>query len=214
MFYAGSYPLTDPANIAPCNVTVTAATAATLNTPAARFVDDGGNNVVCLASCTVSGNVRFRLFQSTDGGLHWTLDLPLGAGITSADVCWNADAGCFVCLDSAGNIYTSATGSGFGLLRTTPITQAFGAETRYNTLASVGSCLAKAFQVNYYGDNIAGVAYSFDMGVTWRLKNVVPTNSVVASRLLSLVAANGRLYGTDGLSVYRSGVVTYRGNDL
>lgn len=213
-FYCGAYPLVAPTNVAPCNVTLTAAVAATQDTTAARFAEDGTGNVVCLVSCTVGGVSRFRIFSSTDGGASWTLDLAVGAGITSGDCAWNADAGVFMVLDSSGKLYTSATGSGFTLLRTTAVTEAIGASTRYNTLACVAGCIAKVVNLPYYSDTFGAVAYSFDMGATWRITHLATKSFIVGAGLSSLIAANNRLYATDKINVYRSGPLSVAPTDL
>jgi len=192
----------------------------TLGLPGGAFVDDGGDNVLYYGSCTVGGVVRFRAFHSADGGQTWSAPtLTCAATATGLSIIWCAEAGTFWALDSDGERYASATGSAFASAgAVTGITAAAGAATRHGTMACVGRCIAKAFAPDYYaGVKGSGIAYTFDLGDTWR---VVPIADVDAYNfqegLASLIAANGRFYAItrEGGHVFKSGVIAFEAADL
>ncbi len=220
-FYAGtslallaSNPFYAPAGFASAYVP-------TLGASTAEFADDGSANIVCASRVTISAVERLYIFHSADNGATWSVALTSGAGITGLNVAWNASVGKFVALDSDGNLYTSATGAAWALVAAaTPITAAgdAGASTRYGTLAVAGRCIAKLINpVLYTTYKAPGVAYTFDLGASWRYQffgygfDWTTEYDVTEDPepLLTLIAANDRFFATDGYRVYRSGLLSF-----
>jgi len=198
--------------------TISARVANVLGTPGAMFADDGAAHVILLAQCTIGGVNRFRVIHSGDGGSNWAVTLTLGAGVTSADVCWSPFWNLFFLMASNGEQWTSPDGVTWTLARTSAtVTAAAGCSFRYNTLASCGLAIVKAFQPTYYGSSIfgTGVIYSFDLGATWRVQHLADSDGIggFGFGIQTLISANGRLYATDRSRVFRSGLLSFEGTD-
>jgi hypothetical protein len=185
----------------------TSITAGAAQNAGGEFADDGTANIVLACKCVIGGVDRFRIFRSGDAGTSWTVAHAAGAGVTALNVVWSTAHNCFVALDSAGEIFTSADGSGFASVRVTAITAAAGAGIKHGTLASQGTCLVKAFAPALYGSNHAGVAYSFDLGATWRVWALSETFTASSIVPLSVLGTNGRFYVAMGNKIYTSGCV-------
>jgi hypothetical protein len=195
---------------------------ATAGVAGGEFADDNSANIVFAAECTVSAVTRFRIFHSADDGATWTTALTCGAGITMINVAWHAAEEVFVALDSDGNFYTSPTGLVWTLVNaSTGITAAAGASERHGTLAVAGDCVAKAYNPTLYTTYAApGVAYSFDLGDSWRTQafgygfDFTTEYDVTEDPepILSLTSANNRFFASDNFRVYRSGVLEFEAN--
>lgn len=189
---------------------ITAFTASTLGFPNGEFADDASANIVCVIRCTIGGVDVRRILHSADNGATWTVAFTFGAGI-SCNVVWSAKAQKFWALDSAGNILTSTTGLTWVSGGTTTITASNGAVARPNSLACVGRCIAKLYTPTFYSFySAAGIAYSFDLGATWRFHTI---GDVTSFNLQTLIAANNRFYATDSRRVYRSGLLDFSAAD-
>jgi hypothetical protein len=208
---------------APFEVADGGLTIATAGVPGGEFADDGTANIVYAGSGTAGGVTRFRIYHSADDGATWTTALTCGAGITMINVAWHAAEEVFVALDSGGAFYTSPTGLVWTLVNaSTGITAAAGASERHGTLAVAGDCVAKAYNPTLYTTYSApGVAYSFDLGDSWRTQAFgygfdFTTEYDVTENpepILSLTSANNRFFASDNFRVYRSGVLEFESND-
>jgi hypothetical protein len=191
---------------------LTAIPAPSLGAPSALFTDDGGNNVVLTCSCTISGVTRLRVLSSTDGGATWTVALTLASGALSLNVSHSTALG-FVATyeETAGNltVATSATGAAW----TTISTKTFpsGLATFVGSTAVTGGVIAKVVRISAGGFTHVGLAYTLDLGVTWRYAFLDPANPAPQR----VVAINGRFYLITGdQTVYTSGLVETFGADL
>lgn len=181
-----------------------------IGTPGGEFADNGANAVVFLASAVVGGVTRFRAFASTDAGDTWTETKTFGAGITSAALTYSKFHGCFVIVDSDGETWTSPSG-GIWTSRGVKAELAAPFYARHGVLASAGPCIAKLFRAAVTGGTnyVSGVAYSFDLGLTWRTALFEQHDPALAENytLQSLVAANGRFYAVGHRRLFQSGIL-------
>lgn len=194
---------------------VTSFATGSLGTSGGEFASDGLGNVVYVASSVVGGVTRVRIFRSGDNGITWSIAHTFANTVTGANVVYHEAAGQFVAWDSDGFFYTSSNGAGFvAVSGNTGVTAAAGASIRYNTMASQGNCIAKVFSPANGATNYprVGIAYTFDVGLTWRHWIVSDQDSFgfeagINHDLRALLGANGRFYATDGTRVFTSGIV-------
>jgi hypothetical protein len=182
---------------------LTAITAASGGTPGGEFADDGGQNVVFACSCTISGLTRKRILSSVDGGATWTSALTIAAGALSVNVVWAAGMGAFIATyeESAG-VFKVAVSTN-GVAWTVATTSSLAPNQSFGTLAAAGQCIAKV-----YGSS--GIAYSFDLGASWRIVSLDVT--LLASRVVSI---NNRFYVIcgDG-TILSSGALAFEDKDI
>lgn len=162
----------------------------------AEFADDGGANIVMIARA--NSNTYFSAFHSADSGVTWAKVADLTG--TFANVVYNSARGAFVILDSAGVIWTSATGAVFTGIATSVVP----AQGR-RIMAAVGHVVAVVINPAGY----AGIAYTLDLGLNW---NVWKFSLLGAP--LQLRAGNGRLYALVSNTIWQSGQVTAPAPDL
>jgi hypothetical protein len=190
-------------------------TLATEGVPGGEFADDGVSVILLCTRCIFSSSDRFRVWKSTDLGATWTQAFAGDAGITGMNIVWDAAAGKFYALQSNGKLHSSPDGSVWTSVGTTVVTEANGAIVKHGTLAVAGKCLAKliapaASASSHYG----GILYSTDGGASWfpslfakGFGNISTDVTITARDPEALIAANGRFYVSDGLKVFRSGVL-------
>lgn len=183
----------------------------TVGVPGGEFAYDGANDICYNSVITISGVTRSRVLRSVDGGTTWTLAFTAASGV-SLSICYSeADGGDFVILDSNGNLYFGD--DNFAVPYASPITAAAGASAHYSTFAACGRVIAKAMDTLLLGASciFAGIAYSFDWGVTWRYASVSDHQAFNAAEgVLRLISANGRLWAlTPNGYVHQSGQIEY-----
>lgn len=192
---------------------LTAIPAASLGAPGGEFSDDGGSNVVFACSCTISGSTRFRILNSVDGGATWGSALTLPAGTLSLNVGYSAVFNGFVATyeETAGvfKVATSPNGAAWTVRATTTFPS--GLATFHGSMAVSGHCVAKIIVLVVGTVSHAGVAYTLDLGNTWRYALLDTTGQTP----VRLVAINDRILLTvgDG-TVYTSGALETRAADL
>lgn len=177
--------------------TVLSASTTTIN----ELVTDGAGAWLLLA--TEAGGTT--IFRSTDDGATWVNQASLGAGAALCGGAWSDDRGLFVVFTGAGLMYTSPTGVTWTLTKTVAaLNVAFGQKT----VAVCGIVLAVVTNrtVNSLGKYPYGVAYSLDFGTNWFESYIAGADDSTLP-IYSLLSANGRLYATDGISLYRSAIV-------
>lgn len=190
---------------------LTALTASTLGVPGGMFADDGAGHVVYSTICTVSSSTAMRVFHSGDGGLSWQVTLTIST--TALNIVWSAVDNQFFAVAQDGRIFTSPTGVNWTNTRTITVA---GLPARYGTLAVVGNCIATAIIPTVFGYfGAAGVAYTLDQGVTWRVQYLTDASAFdgSGSPIFSLIAANNRFYATEGVRVFRSGLMLFENQD-
>lgn len=185
-------------------------TANQLCTPGGEYAGDGAGHIVLACQCTIGGVSVFRILNTDTGGTTWTVAKTYGAGLTSVNVVWVPDYGSFMALASDGSIHTSPDGSAWTAKATVAsISAASGAVDKHCTMAALGGCVVKAYQPVGAGGLMTykGVAYSFDLGMTWYHSPFAKIGT--SADLKAVVVGNGRFYVSDSSRVYASGRLSY-----
>lgn len=188
--------------------------AATYGAPAGEIATDGTGHVILCASSVIAGVARFRIWHSTNT-TAWALAMTGDASLTFMNVSWSSAHTKFFALASNGKLFSSPDGLTWTLQYTTAITATNEATARHGTFAIAGNCIAKVMSRNLGGDSkYPGIYYTMDAGATWHASAFAKgfgdtsTDSTIAPRELhSLIEANGRFYATDGIRIFRSGLL-------
>lgn len=170
---------------------------------------DNGANTVCLVAKPTSGVTYPSIYATTNLGVTWTKTFDL-TGATAANLKWSAALGLFVTWDDTGSVSTSSDGVTWTRGIALTGSPAAGLVVGSRTFAIVGSAIAKLWLETAGGQQVQGVAYSFDLGLSWYVF-AFATNS---TPLLQLRAANNRLYAHDGFNLWVSGIVGSNDKDF
>jgi hypothetical protein len=167
------------------------------------FASNGAGTICMLYA--VSGNRTIA--YSTDDGVTWA-DAQTFAGV-SASLAWSAGNSCFVAITSTGELWTSPSGVSWTKQKTSAAL-ATGITPGARQLACQGPVIAHI--VNRSGGSLPshmrGVSYTLDLGATWHEMYFGSYSFNGARDLVALTAANGKLFATDGVSLFRSGMLT------
>lgn len=156
------------------------------------FADDGLSNILFCAR--LGSNTYWSICRSADAGVTWAKVMDMDVGSNIAGLTFHKSSGLFVACDSSGKTYTSPTGVTWTTVATTRTTASNGFTNQGpRSLASVGPAIAIPW-ADPGGLGGRGIAYSFDLGLTW---NTWCFTTTTVSRLVSI---NNRLYAFDGLT--------------
>lgn len=170
---------------------------------------DNDANTVCLVGVPSGGVTYPSVYATTDLGVTWTKVFDL-TGATAANLKYDTSRGLFVTWDDTGAVSTSPNGTVW--TRGTALTgsPSRGVVIGPRTFAIAGNVIAKLWLESVGGQNMQGIAYSFDLGVSWFVW-AFGTNS---TPLTQLRAANNRLYAIDGFNLWTSGVLGSNDKDF
>lgn len=165
-----------------------------------------GSVIACRKAQASSGH-NFVLY-STDDGVTWVSGHDFG--ITSVSLTWSSARGVFVVMTATGEVWTSPTCVTWTKAFTSTDV-AGGIVPGPNQLATCGFAIAHIVNrpVNSAAHQLAGVAYSLDLGANWNEAYFGDYTGI--NPMKSLLGVNGRLYASDHSFLYRSGVVDIPG---
>ncbi|HET7545487.1 MAG TPA: hypothetical protein VFK05_36720, partial [Polyangiaceae bacterium] len=178
-------------------------TATTLGSIADQITDlmTNGAGVWVMISVAIGGATYAH--RSVNDGVTWS-SVSISGSANGAGGAWSEELQRFVVLDGLGKLWTSPDGATWTLQKT--VAALVGLPFGQNSVAAVGpaiACIANR-GANALGKYAQGVAYTLDLGATWNESYFAATTN---KPLTNLIAANGRLYATDGAALYQSGVL-------
>lgn len=177
------------------------------------FVDNGsappsGNLRVILRKIAVVNGHAF-VYYSSDDGQTWTAGKDFGA--VNLSLGYSKVLDLFIAIDVTNKqLWTSVDGNAWALISTFA-TLDTGGLSGHHALAACGVVIAHLLKhTGVANQQLNGIAYTLDLGVTWR--EVYFGNVNTGQPMRALISTNGRLYALDDFNVYTSGLLETPGN--
>lgn len=149
-------------------------------------------------------NSHYVVKYSTDDGVTWTTGHDFG--VVALSLCYSAAQDLFLAFDTTNKqLWSSTDGQSWTLLRTVASLDT-GGISGHHTMAACGPVIAHLVKhTSVANQQLNGIAYTLDMGLTWREEYFGNVNTGQPMR--ALISANGRFVALDDFNTYVSGFV-------
>ncbi|HEX3871323.1 MAG TPA: hypothetical protein VHV77_12850 [Pirellulales bacterium] len=147
-------------------------------------------------------NSHYVVRYSSDDGVTWTLGKDFG--VVALSLCYSEASDQFLALDTTNKqLWSSADGTTWTLLRTVASLDT-GGISGHHTMAACGPAIAHLVKhTSVANQQLNGIAYTLDLGLTWR--EVYFGNVNTGQPMRALINANGRFVALDDFNTYVSG---------